>query len=80
MNAFTLPAGVVVVLRTARVCIQAPDGARLVIDRPCTFRARPTNRFARDEQGRLRRQFRLEGPPPAPNFDILWITQPPIAM
>ena len=77
MNPFALPAGVVVLLRTARVSIQAPDGTRLVLDRPCTFRARPTNRFARDEHGHLRRQFRLIDPPPAPNFDTLWIAQPP---
>jgi hypothetical protein len=77
MNPFTLPAGVTVRLRTARVSIQAPDGTRLVIDRPCTFRARPTNRFARDEQRHHRRQVNFLDPPPSPPFDPLWNSQPP---
>ena len=76
MNPFTLPAGVAVRIRTTRVAIQAPDGARLVVDRPCTFLARPTNHFARDASGLLRRRFKLLDPPPAPGFDTLWVTQP----
>ena len=76
MNPFTLPTGLPVRLRTTRVAIQAPDGSRLVVDRPWTFLARPTHRFARDENGVLRRQFRLIDPPPVPGFDALWVTQP----